>query len=212
MGAIVQTLSVGALGTNCYVVGCERTRKAMVVDPGDEAERVASAAGDLGLAIARIVLTHYHFDHILGAEDLRAHTGAPLAIHESGASLLASPPAIFRAFAPGVASGPTADELLHDGDQLAVGDLKVTVLATPGHSPDGISLLVEDEGVVFCGDAIFREGIGRTDFPGSSHAVLMSSIKEKLFSLPEETILYPGHGPATTVGHERAMNPWVRGE
>ena len=211
MSVIVQTLSVGALGTNCYVVGCEHTREAMVVDPGDEAERIVAAAEDLGLTITRIVLTHYHFDHVLGAEALHAQTGAPVAIHESGTQLLAHPPAVFRMFAPGVASGPVADEELHDGDQLAVGDLKLTVLATPGHSPDGISLLLAEEGVVFCGDAIFREGIGRTDFPGSSHAVLMSSIKEKLFALPDETLLYPGHGPATTVGHERARNPWVRG-
>ena len=206
---ILETLVVGALSTNCYLVGCQRTREAMVIDPGDEEERIATTLERLGLKACRIMLTHFHFDHILAAETLRAETGAPIAIHHEGAKYLLDPPALFRMFASSIPENLAADEMLHDGDHLSLGDVEIEVLATPGHSPDGISLSVAEEGIVFCGDTLFREGIGRTDFPGSSHATLMRSIAQRLFTLPDETILYPGHGPQTTVGHERRHNPWV---
>ncbi|NLG50001.1 MAG: MBL fold metallo-hydrolase [Chloroflexi bacterium] len=206
---MLRTLTVGRLGTNCYVVACERTRQAMVVDPGDDAQDIQRALDELEAQARLIVLTHFHFDHMLAADPLRRETGATLAIHEADAAHLTRPPALFRFFSPNVPEGLVADQLLHDGDALAVGDIRVEVLHTPGHSPGGISLWLPEEQVVFSGDALFRQGIGRTDFPGCSSDLLLRSIREKLFALPDETVVYPGHGPATTIGYEKQHNPWV---
>jgi hydroxyacylglutathione hydrolase len=206
---ILKTYVVGALKTNAYLVGCERTREAMLIDPGAEAARLLRGAKDEDLQIKRIVLTHFHFDHLLAAKEVRAKSAARLAIHEAEAELLANPPSLFRVFHPSIPRDVVADDLLRDGDHLHIGDLDVEVLHTPGHSPGGISLWIATERVSFSGDALFREGLGRTDFPGCDHEALIRSIRDKLFSLPDETRVYPGHGPATTVGHERRHNPWL---
>ena len=207
---ILRTLAVGQLDTNCYLVACERTHEGLVIDPGADAEEILNALTTLEVRVGQIVLTHYHFDHVLAADALRRATGASLAIHESEAALLTKPPALFRFFAPQTPQGLVADRLLRDGDRLNVGDLCVEVLHTPGHSPGGISLWIDSEGVVFSGDTLFREGLGRTDFPGGDQELLLHSIRERLLALPEETIVYPGHGPATTIGYERQHNPWLR--
>lgn len=206
---ILRILSVGQLRTNCYLLGCPNTREAMVIDPGGDVEAILSAIRDAQVRVIQIVLTHFHFDHCLAAEPLRSATGASLLIHREDAPYLIKPPALFRFFVPGVPRGLVADRTLEDGEHIPVGGLEVQVLHTPGHSPGGISLWVPDEGVIFCGDTLFREGLGRTDFPGSSHEVLLASIRNKLFTLPDETIVYPGHGPETTIGHERRYNPWI---
>lgn len=206
---ILRHLVVGALQTGCYLVGCEHTRQGVLIDPGGDPERILDAINELNLQITLIVLTHFHFDHILAVEPVRSETGASLAIHHAEASYLSDPPALFQFLSPGVPQRIVADRLLHDGDRFEVGDLTVEVLHTPGHSPGGISLWIAEERVVFSGDALFRAGIGRTDFPGSSYEVLMRSIRERLFSLPDDTTVYPGHGPPTTIGYERRTNPWV---
>ncbi len=206
---LLRTLAAGRLQTNCYVLACRRRREAMVVDPGGDLERILDTVGDLKVRVTQVVLTHYHFDHIEAADPLRAATGASLAIHHSEAAPLKDPPPLFRLLVANVPDGIVADRLLHDGDVLSVGDLKVQVLHTPGHSPGGVSLWLADEGIVFCGDTLFRGGVGRTDFPGSSPSVLSRSIRDRLFLLPEETVVYPGHGPPTTIGYERQHNPWV---
>lgn len=207
---ILETLLAGQLQTNCYIVGCERTRKTLVVDPGGDAPLIEEALQEQYLTVQEIVLTHFHFDHMLAAEALCESTGAPLAIHAAGAPLLANQPALFRFFAPGLPSNLHADHLLQAGERLSVGDIEVQIRHTPGHSPDGISLWLPSEGLMLCGDALFREDIGRTDFPGSDQQLLLRSIREQIFTLPDETRLYPGHGPATTVGHEKRHNPWLR--
>ena len=206
---ILRTLAVGQLDTNCYLIACERTHEGLVIDPGADAEEILSATAALEVRVGQIVLTHYHFDHVLAVDVVRRATGASLAIHESEAALLTKPPALFRFFAPQTPQVLVADHLLRDGDRLNVGDLCVEVLHTPGHSPGGISLWIGSEGVVFSGDTLFREGLGRTDFPGGDQGLLLRSIRERLFALPEETIVYPGHGPATTIGYERQHNPWL---
>ena len=206
---ILCTLVVGPLQTNCYLVGCERTRQAMIIDPGADADKIMAAVVRLGLKVTQIVLTHSHFDHILAVDPVRSETGAVVAIHEHEAEHLTQPPTLFRFFAPNIPEGLVADRLLHDHDLLSVGDLKARVIHTPGHSPGGVSLYVASEGVVFCGDSLFRDGVGRTDFPGSSHHLLVRSIRERLFALPDETTVYPGHGPQTTIGRERRHNPWI---
>lgn len=206
---ILRTLEVGVLRTNCYLVACEETREAIIIDPGDDAEQILEFVEELEVEVQLIVLTHFHFDHVLAAGAVRSRTQAPLAIHRSEAAYLANPPSLFRFFAPNVPRDLVAGRLLRDGDHLAVGRMDGIVLHTPGHSPGGISLWLPDEGVVFCGDTLFREGMGRTDFPGARQQTLVRSIRERLFSLPDETVVYPGHGPQTTIGHERRHNPWV---
>lgn len=209
---LLQRLVVGQLQVNCYLVACEETREALIIDPGGEGQRILSAAQGAQLQVTRLVLTHFHFDHIMALDEVREGTGAPVCIHEAEADLLSQPPLLFRMMVPNAPHGLQADCLLHDGDTLSVGRLNLQVLHTPGHSPGGISLWLPAERTVFCGDLIFRQGVGRSDFPGSDPEALLQSIRQKLYSLPDETVLYPGHGPETTVGYEKRHNPWVRGE
>jgi len=208
---ILRTLIVGDLATNCYVLGCEETHEGLVVDPGGDGSTIVETVAELGLTVRFIVLTHYHFDHVLAVPEVRSVTGAPVAIHEREGTLLSEPPDLFRMFAPRLPQGLAADRLLRGGDVIEAGGLSAEVLETPGHSPGGISLWLVEEGCVLTGDALFREGLGRTDFPGSSPDALMRSIREVLFALPDEARVFPGHGPPSTVGHEKRHNPWVRG-
>lgn len=219
---IIRTLEVGMLQTNCYLVVSDRAREAAdggcpfasgrrpaaIIDPGDDSDLILDALDELDATVGMILLTHFHFDHIMAAPELLRETGAPLAIHEDEAALLADPPALFR-FARPDTPRLRADRLLHDGDEVVIGDITLQVLHTPGHSPGGVSFYAATEGVVFCGDTLFAEGVGRTDFPGSSTDRLVRSIHERLFTLPDDTMVYPGHGPSTTIGHERRANPWV---
>jgi glyoxylase-like metal-dependent hydrolase (beta-lactamase superfamily II) len=205
---LLRTLPVGRIRANCYVLVCERTRAALVIDPGDDLETIQAALASLNAQVSLIALTHYHFDHVLAADGLRRASGAQIAIHRADAALLAKPPALFR-FLPGATVSVAADRLLEEGDKLAVGDLTLEVLATPGHTPGGVSFWLAAERLVFTGDTLFREGVGRTDFPGSDSELLLRSIRERLFALPDATLVYPGHGPQTTIGHERLHNPWA---
>lgn len=207
---ILRTLQVGQMASNCYLVGCERTHQGIVIDPGADAPAIQRAISAAGLEIGLIVLTHYHFDHIGAADALRTSTGAALAIHVDEAALLLDPPPLFRFFQPSI---PTlqADRLLQSDERLEVGDVEMVAMHTPGHSPGGLSLYVAAENVVFSGDVLFREGIGRTNFPGGDMETLEASIRDRLYTLPPETVIYPGHGPSTAVGWEMRRNPFVRG-
>lgn len=206
---IVRTVRVGALGTNCYIVGCEKTRKALVIDPGDEPAKILAALRASELECGSIVNTHGHVDHIAGNAGVKAATGAPIEIHEADAQALVDPGlnlSVLAVSAPvpgaeGIA-GPGADRLLREGDEVVAGSVRLRVIHTPGHTPGSISLV--GDGVVFCGDTLFADGgVGRTDFPGGSYDALVRSIEVKLFRLPDDTVVYPGHGPATTIGRER---------
>jgi hydroxyacylglutathione hydrolase len=208
---ILKTLVVGRLRTNCYVIGCEETRQAAVIDPGGDARDILAAARDEGLTIGQIILTHFHFDHNEGAVDVQRQTGATLALHRDDVPLLSHPPALFRLYSPAASERLTVDRTLEDGAQVQVGSLVIEVLHVPGHSPGGIALWQAEAQAVFCGDTLFYEGLGRTDFPGADHVTLLRSIAQRLLTLPDETAVYPGHGPSTTVGHERQHNPWLRG-
>jgi glyoxylase-like metal-dependent hydrolase (beta-lactamase superfamily II) len=196
------------LATNCYIVACSRTREGLVIDPGEEPSFILEILEKRGISVTMIVLTHAHFDHTGAATALQQATGAPVAIHAEETDLLARPRALFPGMRP--PAPISVDRVLQTGETLDVGDLRVRVLATPGHSPGGISLYLEREQVVFSGDALFREGIGRTDFPGSSGFTLSTSIRTQLYTLPDETIVYAGHGPQTTIGWEKRHNPFVR--
>jgi len=196
---ILKVLVVGPFATNCYVVGSEPAKQGMIIDPATEAKAILDAVHQLGISISLIVVTHTHIDHIGAVREIKRETNADFALHETEG----------RGIAQVISRLPQPDRLLKDGDTIDIGDLHFLVLHTPGHSPGGISLL--GHGVVFCGDTLFKLGIGRTDLPGCSHNQLMSSIQSKLMVLPDETIVLPGHGPWTTIGDERRMNSFLLG-
>jgi len=205
---ILKTLVVGPIAANCYIVGSESTKAGMIIDPGDEAEEILKGVKDSGLDIKLILLTHGHMDHIGALKEIKEATGAEVAMHSDDAKSLQgqsqSLGAMFGLFYP---APPSPDRLLKDGDSLDIGDLHFSVLHTPGHTPGGICL--SGEGVVFSGDTLFNYGIGRTDLPGSSYNQLMNGIHTKLMALPDDTVVYPGHGPETTIGAERRGNPFL---
>ena len=208
---ILKALVVRPFASNCFIVGSENTSEGMIIDPGGDAEDILSAVRQSGLNIVLIVATHAHFDHIAALKKVKEDTGAEFAMHEAEAKHPGLHQAITRMFAPLVGgsfgSVPEPDRLLQEGDVLEIGDLRFTVLHTPGHSPGGISLV--GQGVVFSGDTLFNFGIGRYDFPGCSFDELMHSINVKLMALPDDTIVLPGHGPQTTIGRERQHNPFL---
>jgi len=209
---IIKSLQVGPIMTNCYIIGCEETKEGMIVDPGGNASSILATVKELGLRIKYVVNTHGHFDHVLANRKLVEATGAKLAIHPKDKPMLLTRLSGLASFfgLGGIIPSPPPDLLLEDGDELVVGKLRFKVLHTPGHSPGSISLHNEEEGVVFVGDVLFNGGIGRTDIPGASHRTLMDSIRHKLLTLPDETIVYPGHGPPTTIGRERRNNPFLQ--
>jgi len=207
---VVKTLVVGSFAANCYVVGSSSTMKGMIIDPGAEAATILRTVQQMGLSVSLIVITHAHIDHVGAVRAVNEKTHAQFALHEAEKGLVfASPMRMLTALGlTPVKSPPQPDRLLKDGDRIDVDDLHFEVLHTPGHSSGGICLL--GHGVVFSGDTLFNLGIGRTDFPGMSHERLMKSIREKLMVLPDETIVYPGHGPPTTIGDERKGNPFLQ--
>ncbi len=208
MGLTVRMLTVGLLQTNCYVASCEETKDAIVIDPGGDAEAILRAVEADGLTVRLIVDTHAHFDHVTANAAVQKATGAPIAIGRLDAGTLARPVQIFGLMMSGPAS-PPAGRLLDDGDEVAVGKESLRVLFTPGHTPGGISLYYAPQPLVFSGDSLFSMGIGRTDFWGGDYGTLIRSIRDRLFTLPDATVVYPGHGPTTTIGEEKAGNPFL---
>lgn len=209
---ILKMFTFGMYLTNCYVVGCEETKEAIVIDPGFDREREAKEVLNFidqnGLHAKYIVNTHGHADHTAGNGITKKATGALILIHEDDAIMLTSvAKTLSRVFGLRVTS-PPADRTLHDGNVIQVGHIKLVVLHTPGHSRGGISLLGEN--FVFSGDTLFAGSIGRTDFPGASFEEIMQSIKTKLVTLPDHFKVYPGHGPVTTIGEEKKHNPFLQ--
>jgi len=209
---ITKMFTVGALYTNCYVVGCNETKEALIIDPGFDTELVAKRilreADQLELQIKYIVNTHGHPDHIAGNGIVKKMTSAPILIHEYDAPMLTrATENLTMLFGLRTASLPPADRILHNGDAIKVGEVMLRVLHTPGHTRGSISILGND--VVFTGDTLFAGSIGRTDLPDSSPKEIMSSLK-KLTILPDHIKVYAGHGPASTIGEEKKSNPFLQ--
>ncbi|HZY65391.1 MAG TPA: MBL fold metallo-hydrolase [Rubrobacteraceae bacterium] len=208
---ILEMLTVGPFQENCYVIGDEASGEGALVDPGDEAYRIALAVEQTEVEIGQILLTHAHIDHIGAVAQLAEEYACPILIHAEAKPMLAQAPT--QAMMMGLKFGkvPSADRYIEDEEVVEVGGLRLKALYTPGHAPGHLAFYVEEEGLVLSGDALFAGSVGRVDLPGGSMEVLMNSITERLLTLPDETRVYPGHGPETTIGNEKAYNPFLAG-
>jgi glyoxylase-like metal-dependent hydrolase (beta-lactamase superfamily II) len=199
----------GRFVQNCYVVGDERSRECAVIDPGEEAALIGRTLSDLRMRPVGIWLTHAHIDHVLGVPELKRMTGAPVYLHPADRPLYDR--AADQAVVFGMRTGPlpAPDRDFAHGDAVRVGNLEFVVRHTPGHSPGSVSLV--GCGAAFVGDVLFQGSVGRTDLPGGDWETLLHSIQQELLSLPDDTIVYSGHGAQTTIGRERAANPFLAG-
>jgi hydroxyacylglutathione hydrolase len=197
----------GQFVENCYLVIDEATRQCAVIDPGEDAGLICTELRTAGVATVAIWLTHAHIDHVLGVPRLKAETGAPVFLHPADLPLYEGVPQQAAWFGLEAAPLPTPDRGFAHGDVTRVGTLEFRVAHAPGHSPGHVVLI--GQGAVFGGDVLFQGSIGRTDLPGGDFDTLIASIEREILSLPDSTVVYPGHGPETTVGRERSSNPFL---
>ena len=200
-------LQVGSLATNCYLAYDETTKDAVVIDPGGDGDYIIKEIAAHQLTVKAVLLTHGHADHIMALEKVRSYVNVPVLMHQADATMLANANKNLSFFVGEAITCDAAEQFVTDAEQVVLGALAFTVHHTPGHTPGGCCYQFGLD--VFCGDTIFSESIGRTDLPGGSYQQLLESIHTKLLRLPDETSLYPGHGPKTTVGWERRMNPFL---
>jgi len=200
---ILKTIVVGEMSVNCYIVGDAKTQEVFVIDPGGDYEKIKAIIDKNGYKVRSIINTHGHIDHIAANKNL----GFPVWIHADDAEFLVDAGRNLSFFLGSRVVSPKAAKLLKEGDVLAVGDVSLQVIHTPGHTPGSICLKADS--VLFSGDTLFSEGIGRTDFPYGSQKRLLDSLKEKLLILDDDTIVYPGHGPSTSIGREKKGNPFL---
>jgi len=204
---IIEVLPVGPLQVNCVILGCSTTRKAAVIDPGDDFDSIVAILKKHQLQVEIILNTHGHFDHIGANAALKKSSGAPIYIHPEDKKLLQLASAQGALYGLTVPNSPPADHELDDGQKVQFGEQEFTVLHTPGHSPGGVCFYTE--GLLISGDTLFAGSVGRTDLPGGSHQQLLDSIRTKLAGLPAPTRVIPGHGPDTSMGQELRYNPFL---
>jgi glyoxylase-like metal-dependent hydrolase (beta-lactamase superfamily II) len=206
---IRETLAVGLLGCNCTVLGDETTREAIVVDPGYDVPKILAVLAKHQLTVKQIVVTHAHIDHIASAQSLKQITGAPILYSKEDLPLVAMMDQQAALFGLAIPEVLPPDHSPVEGEIVTAGDVKATVMHTPGHSEGSLCLYVPSAGLLIAGDTLFAGGVGRTDFPGGSMRKLVTSLKERLLPLPDATIVVPGHGEETTIGRERVSNPFL---
>jgi len=205
---IVKKLEVGPIMANCYILGCEDTKEAVVIDPGDEADRILLALAESGLKVKYIINTHGHFDHVGANKKMKEATNAAIMIHPDDEPMLSELSTSAEAFGLSSENSPKADKYLNDGDEIPFGNITLKVIHTPGHSRGGVCLYTN--GTIFVGDTLFAGSIGRTDLPGGDYNTLISSIKSNLLVFDGNTIVYPGHGSKTTIEREKRINPFLQ--
>ena len=202
--------TVGPVAENSYLFRLDGSDRALLVDPGDEADKLLGAIDSLGVTLDGILLTHTHFDHVGAVAPLARHTGAPVYCPELEKQVLAD----IMSYVPWPGFGPfesyDADELVSGGEKLQVAGFEIDVLFTPGHSPGHVTYSIPAEQAIFSGDVLFQGSIGRTDLPGGDSQTLMNTLADLVERLPDETVVYPGHMGVTTIGRERAENPFLR--
>ena len=205
----VRSFTVGPVAENCYVARLDGADRGLIVDPGDEPERIIEAVGTLGISVEAILLTHCHFDHIGAVAPVARATGAPVHCPEIEVPVLAD----IMSYVPWPGFGPfesyDADHTVGGGEHLSLAGLEIDVLFTPGHSPGHVTYAIPDQGALFSGDVLFKGSVGRTDLPGGDWGTLLESIRELVDGYPEETVVYAGHMGVTTLGAERATNPFL---
>ena len=209
---ILEQLVVSPFQSNCWIFGCDETREGVVIDPGDEAERILDSVRKHELTIKYLIHTHGHLDHVGATAAMQRETKGLILIHEADQIMLDNLPAQAALFGGGDPEIPTVDRYIKEDDRIAFGHYVFSVLETPGHSPGGICLKLEGkEQGVFAGDTLFRGSIGRTDLWGGSYEQLLDSIRDQLLLLDDDTPVFPGHGPQTTIGSEKQNNPFLQG-
>ncbi len=201
---IINTLTVSMFATNCYIVSCPHTKEAIIIDPGADGKSIIDNVSRLGLKVKFIVNTHAHVDHIGANGKLKQEYSVPILLNRKDLELYQNPGFGLKLI---LKKQPLPEQYLSEGDEVSLGKLKLQVLETPGHTEGSVCLFGSE--AVFCGDTLFAGSVGRTDLAGGSYGDLINSIKSKLLRLPPETVVYPGHGPATTVGVEAAGNPFL---
>ena len=209
---ILDQLVVSPFQSNCWIFGCDETREGVVIDPGDEAERILECVEKHGLTIKYLIHTHGHLDHVGATAAVQRETGGLTLIHEADQIMLDNLPAQAALFGGSDPEIPAVDQYIKEGDLISFGRYLLSVIETPGHSPGGICLKLEgNEQGLFAGDTLFQGSIGRTDLWGGSYEQLMDSIRDQLWQLDDDTVVFPGHGPKTTIGDEKRNNPFLQG-
>ncbi len=205
----IMQLPLGALQTNCYILACEETNKAAIIDPGWNGRLLADTIKENGWELLHILLTHSHFDHVGGLKELKELTNAPIHLHPDGELMLTHSHEVAKMYDLHYPIAPAADHPLQAGQTIAVGSLNLDVLYTPGHAPGHVCFYLKEHDVLFDGDVLFQNSIGRTDLPGSDYNTLMESIANEILPLPDKTHILSGHGAATILGTERQNNPFL---
>ncbi len=204
----LERMPVGMLAANCYLIACEKTNNAAIVDPGGDLEKIMNKVNSNNFEVKYIILTHGHGDHIGATEGIKELTGAEILIHKKDNSLIKDPRKNLSSSINGPNISFSADKLVEDGDIIKLGELSLEIIHTPGHTPGGICIKVEN--TILSGDTLFANSIGRTDFEGGSFEEIANSIKNKLYVFDDSIKVFPGHGPATTLGIEKTTNPFVK--